>query len=334
MIRRIAVLGAGTMGHGIAQVAAMSGYEVYMRDVKQEFLESGLSRIKSSLEKFVKKGKISQEDMNSILSRIKTTVDLEEAVKEADFIIEAIPEVFEIKAETFRIVDRVAPPHTIIATNTSSLPITELAAVTSRPEKFVGMHFFNPPQLMKLVEVVRGEKTSNETVEITKELAISMGKEPVVVAKDVPGFIVNRVLVRWLNEACLIRERECVDKLLIDAALKGRAGLPMGAFELSDFIGLDVMRDIIEAMVQRGFVLTPCKSWKELPNEGKLGRKSGQGFYDWSSGRPNIPADPDSPFDPLEVLSMAINEAAWLVRNGVASAEDVDRAVVLGLNFP
>ncbi len=334
LIKKIAVLGAGTMGHGIAQVAAMSGYQVFMRDIKQDFLDSGMSRIRSSLDKFVKKGKMTSEEKESILSRIKTTLDLEEAVREADFVIEAVPEIYDIKAETFREVDKKAPEHAILATNTSSLPITELASVTSRPDKFVGMHFFNPPQLMKLVEVVRGNETSDETVKVTRDLAISMGKEPVVVAKDVPGFIVNRVLVRWLNEACLIKEREGKGLILIDSALKGKVGLPMGAFELSDFIGLDVMRDIIEAMIKRGFVLTPCKSWKELPEGGKLGRKSGYGFYDWSSGRPNIPADPSSPFDPLEVLSMAINEAAWLVRNGVASIEDVDKAVTLGLNFP
>ncbi len=322
------------MGHGIAQVAAMSGYEVFMRDIKQEFLDSGMSRIRASLDKFVKKGKITSEEREKILSRIKATLDLKEAVKEADFVIEAVPEVYDIKAETFKEVDKEAPKHAIFATNTSSLPITELASITSRPDKFVGMHFFNPPQLMKLVEVVRGNATSDETVKITRDLAISMGKEPVVVAKDVPGFIVNRVLVRWLNEACLIKEREGKDMLLIDSALKGKAGLPMGAFELSDFIGLDVMRDIIKAMVKRGFVLTPCRSWEKLPEEGKLGRKSGQGFYDWTAGRPSIPADPNSPFDPLEVLSMAINEAAWLVRNEVASIEDIDKAVVLGLNFP
>ncbi len=334
MIRRIAVLGAGTMGHGIAQVAAMSGYDVLIRDIKQEFLDNGIGRIRASLDKFVKKGKITSEEKERILSRIRATLDLKEAVKEADFIIEAVPEIYDIKAETFREVDKEAPEHAILATNTSSLPITELAAITSRPDRFVGMHFFNPPQLMKLVEVVRGNKTSDETVKITRDLAISMGKEPVVVAKDVPGFIVNRILVRWLNEACLIKEREGKEMLLIDGALKGKAGLPMGAFELSDFIGLDVMRDIIRAMMKRGFILTPCKSWEKLPEEGKLGRKSGSGFYDWSAGRPNIPADPNSPFDPLEVLSMAINEAAWLVRNEVASKEDVDKAVMLGLNFP
>lgn len=333
MVQRIAVLGAGTMGHGIAQVAAMAGYEVVIRDIREDFVRNGLNRIRSSLEKFVEKGRISRGDMNDVLSRIKTTLDLEEAVKDADFVIEAIPEVLDIKVKTFRAVDAAAPRHAILATNTSSLPITELASATNRPEKFVGMHFFNPPQLMNLVEVVRGNKTSDETIDITVELAKSMGKVPVIVAKDVPGFIVNRVLVRWLNEACLIMEREGIDKLLIDASLKGRAGLPMGAFELSDFIGLDVMRDIVDAMVQRGFTLTPCRSWRELPSKGRLGRKSGQGFYDWSSGRPSVPSDPTASFDPLEVLSLAINEAVWLVRNGVASVDDVDRAVELGLNF-
>ncbi len=334
MIRRITVLGAGTMGHGIAQVAAMAGYEVIMRDIEEKFIESGYNRIKKSLEKLVKKGKITREEADLILKRIKKTTNLEEAVKQADFVIEAVPEVFEIKAEVFKAVDELAPPHAIIATNTSSLPISELAEATNRPDKFVGMHFFNPPQIMKLVEVVRGNKTSEQTVNTTLELAKSMKKEPVVVNKDVPGFIVNRVLVRWLNEACLIVERGESDILTVDSSLKYVAELPMGAFELSDFIGIDVMRDIIRAMVKRGFKLTPCKSWDKLVEEGKLGAKSSLGFYDWSSGRPNIPKELSTKFDPKQVLAMAVNEGAWLVREGVASTEDVDKAVILGLNFP
>lgn len=334
MIRRIAVLGAGTMGHGIAQVAAMSGYEVYLRDVSEEFISRGVSRIKESLTKFVEKGKISKEEMEAALNRITPTTDLALAVRDSDFVIEAIPEILEMKVEVFREVDRLAPPHAILATNTSSLPISELASATNRPDKFVGMHFFNPPQLMKLVEVVRGEKTSDETLSKTMELARSMGKEPVLVRKDVPGFIVNRVLVRWLNEACLMAGREGIDISLIDGSLKGRAGLPMGAFELSDYIGLDVMRDIVRAMVERGFTLTPCPKWSELPEMGRLGAKSGSGFYDWSKGRPQIPPNPEAEFDPIEVLCMAVNEAAWLLRNGVAPAEDIDKAVILGLNFP
>ncbi|MCS7102489.1 MAG: 3-hydroxyacyl-CoA dehydrogenase NAD-binding domain-containing protein [Candidatus Korarchaeum sp.] len=334
LVRRIAVLGAGTMGHGIAQVAAMSGYEVVIRDIAEDFVQSGINRIRASLSKFVERGKLSTEEMERILSRIIGTVNLELAVKDADFIVEAVPEVFSIKAETLKEVDRIAPPHAILATNTSSLPISELASVTGRPDRFIGMHFFNPPQLMRLVEVVRGERTSEETISKTLELAKSMGKEPVLVKKDVPGFIVNRILVRWLNEACLISEREGFDINLIDSALKGKVGLPMGAFELSDYVGLDVMRDIVDAMVRRGFVLTPCSKWSELPSKGMLGAKSGQGFYDWSKGRPQIPANPDAEFDPLEILCMAVNEAAWLVRNEVASVEEIDKAVVLGLNFP
>ncbi|MEM2810522.1 MAG: 3-hydroxyacyl-CoA dehydrogenase family protein, partial [Candidatus Korarchaeum sp.] len=201
MVRRIAVLGAGTMGHGIAQVAAMAGYEVRIRDISEDFVQSGINRIRASLSKFVEKGKLSAEDMEKILNRISGTVDLELAVRDADFIIEAVPEVFSIKAEIFKEIDKIAPPHTIFATNTSSLPVSELASATGRPDRFVGMHFFNPPQLMRLVEVVRGERTSEETVRKTIELAKSMGKEPVLVKKDVPGFIVNRILVRWLNEA-------------------------------------------------------------------------------------------------------------------------------------
>ncbi len=322
------------MGHGIAQVSAMAGYEVVMRDIEERFIETGYDRIRKSLEKFIKKGKISREEANAILARIKKTTDLKEAVSNADFIIEAVPEVFDIKAEVFREVDKLAPSHAIIATNTSSLPISELAEVTSRPDKFVGMHFFNPPQIMKLVEVVQGSKTSDETIQITYKLAKSLGKEPVIVRKDVPGFIVNRILVRWLNEACLTVERGESDMLAIDSSLKYVTGLPMGAFELSDFIGIDVMRDIIRAMVKRGFVLTPCKSWDELVSEGRLGSKSGKGFYDWSSGRPEIPKDKSSEFDPKLVLVMAVNEGAWLVREGIAPAEEIDKAVVLGLNFP
>ncbi len=334
MVKRIAVLGAGTMGHGIAQVAATSGYEVTVRDISDELVQNGINRIRASLIKFVERGKLTKEEMERILSRIVGTTDLELAVRDSDFVIEAVPEVFSIKAEIFREVDKIAPPHAILATNTSSLPISELASVTERPDRFVGMHFFNPPQLMRLVEVVRGERTSDETIRRTIEVAKSMEKEPVLVKKDVPGFIVNRVLVRWLNEACLISERGEFDISLIDSALKGRAGLPMGAFELSDYIGLDVMRDMIDAMMRRGFVLTPCSRWSELPSRGMLGAKSGQGFYDWSRGRPQIPPNPNADFDPMEVLCMAVNEAAWLVRNGVASVEEVDRAVVLGLNFP
>ena len=191
-IRKIAVMGAGAMGHGIAQVAAMSRFEVIMRDISEEFLERGMKNIQWSINKFVEKGKLKPEEAEETLKRIKTTVSLEEAVKEADFVIEAVPEDLNLKQQVFREMDAHAPSHTILATNTSALPITEIAAATKRPEKVVGMHFFNPPQLMRLVEVVRGEKTSEDTCKVTVELAKKFGKEPVLCKKDVPGFIANR----------------------------------------------------------------------------------------------------------------------------------------------
>ncbi|MEM2460751.1 MAG: 3-hydroxyacyl-CoA dehydrogenase NAD-binding domain-containing protein, partial [Candidatus Hadarchaeales archaeon] len=184
-IKKIAVLGAGAMGHGIAQVAAMSGFEVNLMDIKDEFVEAGIEKIKWSLDKLVQKGRISQEDADNALKRIKKFLSVGDAVKDVDFMIEAIPEKLDLKKQAFAEADKNAPKHAILASNTSALPISEIASATTRPEKVVGMHFFNPPQLMRLVEVVRGEKTSDETVRITVELAKKFGKEPVIVNKDV-----------------------------------------------------------------------------------------------------------------------------------------------------
>jgi len=196
-IRVVAVLGAGTMGHGIAEVAAYSGYEVYLYDIKQEFLDNALGKIRWSVEKLVSK-RMLREDVETIMSRIHPTLDLGEAVSDADFVIEAIPEKIELKREVFSKVDGLAPSHAILATNTSSLPISEIAEATERPDKVVGMHFFNPPPLMPLVEVIRGEKTSSLTVKVTEDLARRFGKQTVLVKRDVPGFIVNRVLLKLM----------------------------------------------------------------------------------------------------------------------------------------
>jgi enoyl-CoA hydratase/3-hydroxyacyl-CoA dehydrogenase len=198
-IRKIAVIGAGAMGHGIAQVAAMSQFEVVMRDISEEFLERGIKNIQWSINKFVEKGKLKPEEAEETLKRIKTTVSLEEALKDSDFVIEAVPENLTLKKQVFREMDAYAPTHTVLATNTSALPITEIAAATKRQEKVVGMHFFNPPQLMRLVEVVMGEKTSEDTCKVTIELAKKFGKEPVLCKKDVPGFIANRVTAPGQN---------------------------------------------------------------------------------------------------------------------------------------
>ena len=337
-IKKIAVLGAGTMGHGIAQVAAMSGYTVYVRDIEQRFLDNAKGKIEWSLNKLVSKGKISEEEKNSIMGRLHFTLSLEEAVKDADFVIEAIPEKIELKKETFREVDRLAPSHAVLATNTSSLPISEIAEATNRPEKVIGMHFFNPPVILPLVEIIRGNKTSDETVEITKRLAESFGKEVVIVNKDVPGFIVNRVLGRVLNEACFMVTREGFSIIEVDSALRYKLGLPMGAFELADYSGIDVFYLVFKAMTERGYKAQICDLFKEKYEKKELGMKTGKGFYNYPApgkyARPHIPEEAGFKVDPKEIMAPAVNEAAWLIREGVATPEDIDKAVKLGLNYP
>jgi enoyl-CoA hydratase/3-hydroxyacyl-CoA dehydrogenase len=337
-IRKIAVIGAGAMGHGIAQVAAMAGFEVTMRDIAPEFLERGMKNIQWSIGKFVEKGRITQEEAEKALKRIKTTVSLEEAVKDADFVIEAIPENLSLKQQAFREMDSYAPTHTVLATNTSALPITEIAAATKRPEKVVGMHFFNPPQLMRLVEVVMGERTSEDTCKVTIELAKKFGKEPVLCRKDVPGFIANRVtapgqnLIMWMvyNGEYTIEE--------VDAAAIYKAGMPMGIFALSDFTGLDISYSVLKFMEERepNFKVSPLI--KEKMEKGEIGVKAGKGFYTYpEKGKwvmPQIPPEKAERFDPMTSTYISINVAAELIRNNIATPEDIDKALKLGFNLP
>lgn len=333
-IKKVAVIGAGVMGHGIAQVFAMTGYDVWMRDIAKEILDKAMSRIRSSLERFAKKGRL-KESVETILSRIHPTLSMEEAVKDADFIIEAVPEKLDLKKKVFAEVDSLAPPHAIIATNTSSLSITEIASATKRPDKCIGMHFFNPPQILKLVEVVKGEKTSDETVKAVMDLARKLGKEPVLVKKDVGGFIVNRILFALLNEAAWFVYKKEGTVIAVDSALIHKTELPMGAFWLADFIGLDVCWDILVALKKRDLKIEPCPLFKEYVDKGLLGVKSGKGFYDYTvSKRPSIPAEAGADIDPKIFFAPAINVAAWLLRNDVASLEDIEKAVKLGLNWP
>lgn len=220
-IKKITVLGAGLMGHGITQVAAQIGkYEVTMRDIEQRFVDNGMNMIRESLQRFVKKAQITEAQMNEILSRIHPSLDLKEAVSNADLIIEAAPENIDLKKALFREVDSYALPHAIIASNTSSVSITELASATKRPDKVCGMHFFNPPQLMKLIEVIKGAKTSDETLQTVLDAAHRMEKETVLVKKDCPGFIVNRILIPALNEAVALYWEGVADRDDIDKAIK------------------------------------------------------------------------------------------------------------------
>ncbi len=283
-IKKVAVLGAGLMGHGIAQVAAqVAEYEVALRDIKQEFLDSGMKMIKGSLQKFLQKDVISEKDVNETLSRVHPTLDLKEAVADADLIIEAVPEKIELKKSVLKEVGEAAGRGAIMASNTSSISITEIASATKRPEKFCGMHFFNPPQLMKLVEIIRGAKTSDATVNTIVEAAEKMGKETVVVKKDSAGFIVNRILIPALNEAMYLVWEGIAEPEDIDKAIRLGLNWPMGPLRLLDYLGLDTTLSIAEVL--RNDLdpkYRPCPLLRQMVRANLLGRKTGKGFYDWT----------------------------------------------------
>lgn len=283
-IKKIAVLGAGLMGHGIAQVAAQVGeYEVNLRDVEQRFVDSGVGMIRESLQRFVKKGQLTEAEMNATLARMHPTLDLREAVADVDLIIEAVPENLELKKVTFREVDSYAPSHAIIASNTSSVSITEMASATKRPEKVCGMHFFNPPQLMNLIEVIRGAKTSDATIETILAVARRMEKETVLVKKDSPGFIVNRILIPALNEAVALYYEGVADRDDIDKAIRLGLNWPMGPLMLLDYIGSDTTLAIAEVLTKElDPKFHPSTGLKQMAKAQLLGRKSGKGFYDWT----------------------------------------------------
>jgi len=278
-IRKVGVVGAGTMGNGISQVFASSGYDVVMRDVGQPQLDRGLANIKKSLGKFVEKGKLSAEDSDAAIARLNTTIDLA-ALADCDLVVEAIFENFEAKANTFKELDGLLAPEAILASNTSSIDITKLAAVTSRPDRFIGMHFFNPVPLMSLVEIIRGLATSDATYATVRDLAQKLGKTPVEV-RDYPGFVSNRVLMPMINEAIFALYEGVASKEDIYTVMKLGMNHPMGPLTLADFIGLDVCLDILHVLYD-GFKdpkYRPCPLLVKMVQAGKLGRKTGEGFY-------------------------------------------------------
>ncbi|HEX8231377.1 MAG TPA: 3-hydroxybutyryl-CoA dehydrogenase [Chloroflexia bacterium] len=280
-VHKVGVLGAGTMGNGIAQVFAASGFEVLMRDVGQMPLERGYSAIQKSLGKFVEKGKLSAEEGEAALSRISTTTELRDLAG-CDLIVEAIFENFEAKSAAFIELDGLLPAESILASNTSSIDITRLAAVTKRPDRFIGMHFFNPVPLMSLVEVIRGLATSDETYRVVRELAVKLGKTPVEV-RDYPGFVSNRILMPMINEAVFALFEGVATKEDIDTVMKLGMNHPMGPLTLADFIGLDVCLDILHVL-HDGFKdpkYRPCPLLVKMVQAGKLGRKTGEGFYQY-----------------------------------------------------
>jgi len=335
-ITTISVLGAGNMGHGIAEVAAIAGYDVVLRDIEEELVQDGYEQVEWSLNKLAEKDRMTEEEAEAALERITPLVDLEDAVADADVVIEAVPEVMDIKKEVYQEIDEYAPEEAIFATNTSSLSITDLSEVTDRPEQFCGMHFFNPPVRMDLVEVVSGAHTSGETLDAIEDLAVSMDKTPVRVRKDVPGFIVNRILVPLMNEAAWLVHDDVASIAEVDSTTKFDVGLPMGSFELADYVGIDVGYHVLDYMNDEvGERYEPCPLMVEKVEAEQYGQKSGTGFYDYEDGDgADVPMDEADETVKARLLAALANEVAYLIGADVASAEEIDTAVKLGGRWP
>ncbi|WP_134702469.1 3-hydroxybutyryl-CoA dehydrogenase [Ammoniphilus sp. YIM 78166] len=278
-IQKFMVIGAGQMGSGIAQVAAQAGLQVILNDIKPEFVEKGLAGIKKNLARDVEKGRKTQEEADGILSRLTASTDVTDA-KDVDFVVEAIIEHMAIKTELFKKLDDICPAHTILASNTSSLPITEIAAVTKRPEKVIGMHFMNPVPVMKLIEVIRGLATSDDTYSAVEDLSKKMGKVPVEV-NDFPGFVSNRILLPMINEAIYCVYEGVATPEAVDEVMKLGMNHPMGPLTLADFIGLDTCLYIMEVLHEGlgDSKYRPCPLLRKYVKAGWLGKKSGRGFY-------------------------------------------------------
>lgn len=331
---KVGVIGSGTMGHGIAEVSSLTGYDTIIVDVSWEFLNRAKEKVTESLNKLSERGRL-RESPDDILRRMKFTTEYAD-LRDADLVIEAVPEDFNLKREVFKKLDSVTKPATILASNTSSIPISDIAEVTGRREKVIGMHFFNPPVIMKLVEVVPSKYTSAEVSEEIVKISKEMGKTPVKLRVEVPGFVSNRVFLRLLQEAC--REVEWGEATVeeVDRTARNILKLPMGVFELADYTGIDVINGLWDVIVNRGAYDVPCNIFRRLQAEKKLGVKSGIGFYRYPGpGKFQKPQlEPGGTISPATLLSLAINESCWLVEGKIVKEEEVDTVMKLGFNFP
>ncbi len=332
-VKKVAIIGAGLMGSGIAYVHATAGYDVILNDLKDEFIENGINRIREYMQQGIQRGKISISDAQKAFNRIKTTTNLEEAVSEADIIIEAVFEDLNVKKDVFSRVDKHAPEHAIIASNTSTIPITKLADATNRPDKVIGTHFFSPVPAMKLLEIIITEKTSEDTLNTVKNLGENIGKE-IVVCKDGPGFIVNRILVPTLNEIMKLYMEKIAPMDYLDDLFVEKGNFPMGPFRLADFVGLDIALHAARSVASElGPDYEPPGILIELVEEkGWKGLKSGKGFHDLP--KETFPPKKSDDYILNRVRYVYINEGYKLLDQGLASASDIDKAMKLGTNFP
>ena len=330
-VKKLAVIGSGAMGNGIAQVGIMAGFTVSMHDIEQRFVDKGVNTIKDSMAKFVSKGKITEDQNKGALNRLIPTTDLKAAVSDVDLVIEAVFEDLNLKKKIFADLDALSPARTVLASNTSSMSITQIASATKRPEKVVGMHFFNPAVLLKLVEVIYAKKSSDDAIQAVYEVAKKMGKIPVIVRKDSPGFIYNRVNAPTGLLLQLILDKGSPKPMQFDAAFK--AVMPMTPFELLDYVGLDIVlntQKYYSETLSKDY--TPRKALVDIVASGNLGKKTGKGLYDWSAGRPAIDtSNPTTEYDPTHMIALQVNEATKLLEEGVTSdPKDIDLALANG----
>jgi 3-hydroxyacyl-CoA dehydrogenase len=335
-VNRIAVIGAGLMGTGISYVSRASGYDVIMTDLDDDAINRGLSRLKGYVESGVKRGKLTPDDGERIISQLVTTTNLKEAVSDVDLVIEAVFENMDVKKKIFKEMDSVAKPHTILASNTSSLSITELGKVTNRPEKVIGMHYFSPVPAMKLLEVIIGKETNDETIRTALEVG-EQQRKITVKAIDSPGFIVNRLRAQIGRAIYQIYEQGLASAEEIDTAMKEKFGVPIGSLELADFVGLDVSLGTGSTLERElGECYKVPEILRKFVKEGRLGQKTGKGFYSYEDGQQRSIDEPkgaDSDWLVTRIIMPYLREAMIEFETGIATKEDIDRAMKLGSNY-